>query len=73
LGAASLSVFAAHLAIVLLALAILGADPYAHAWWIDAALLLTCFGGLYGVARLSLRLDRAHRPQAGLHGNGMRF
>ncbi|MBC7682349.1 MAG: OpgC domain-containing protein [Ferruginibacter sp.] len=73
LGAASLSVFAAHLAIVLLALAILGADPYAHAWWIDAALLLACFGGLYGVARLSLSLDRAHRLQAGLHGNGMRF
>ncbi|MBC7619991.1 MAG: OpgC domain-containing protein [Candidatus Saccharibacteria bacterium] len=73
LGAASLPVFSAHLAMVLLALALLGADPYAHAWWIDAWLLAACFGVLYGVARLSLRLDRVHRTEVGLHGNGMRF
>ncbi|WP_092001260.1 OpgC domain-containing protein [Polaromonas sp. OV174] len=65
LGAASLPVFCAHLMIVLLVLAIWGANPYAHAWWTDAALLLGCFASLYGVARVSLRLDRPQRLMDG--------
>jgi peptidoglycan/LPS O-acetylase OafA/YrhL len=69
LGAASLPVFCAHLMIVLLVLAIWGANPYAHAWWTDAALLLGCFALLYGVARVSLRLGRPQRLMDGPAGS----
>lgn len=73
LGAASLPVFSAHLVIVLLALTFLGSDPFAHAWWVDVVLLAGCFGVLYGVARVSLRLDRLHRMEVGIRGSGVRF
>ena len=55
-GAASLPVFCAHLAVVLLVLAFLGADPAAHPAWVDALVVLASFAVLYAVARVSLRL-----------------
>ena len=55
-GAASLPVFCAHLVIVLLVLAFLGADPAAHPAWVDALVVLASFAVLYAVARFSLRL-----------------
>jgi peptidoglycan/LPS O-acetylase OafA/YrhL len=58
LGAASLPVFCAHLMIVLLVLALFGANPQERAWWIDAALLAGCFTALYAVASVTLWLDR---------------
>ena len=58
LGEASLPVFCMQLVIVLLALAFFGANPYVHPWWVDAALVTASFVALYGVARLSVRLDR---------------
>ena len=66
LGAASLPVFCAHLVIVLLALALLGANPLAHAWWVDAALLGACFSALYAVARGTQRQKRPHGPAPSL-------
>lgn len=72
LGAAALPVFCAHLVVVLLALAFLGGDPYTHAWWVDAALLAGCFATLFVVAKTSLRLDRQHRMELGIHGAGAR-
>jgi hypothetical protein len=53
-----LPVFCAHLVVVLLALALLGDDPYAYPVWMDVTLLAACFLALYGVAWLTLRLDR---------------
>lgn len=64
LGAASLPVFCAHLVIVLLALAFLGANPLAHAWWVDAALLGACFSALYAVARRAQGRAPSHGLQA---------
>jgi hypothetical protein len=58
LGAASLPVFCAHLVIVLLVLALFGANPQERAWWVDAALLAGCFTALYAVASVTLWLDR---------------
>ena len=58
LGAASLPVFCAHLVLVLLALAFLGANPEAHAWWVDALVLGASFGALHAVAGVALRLKR---------------
>jgi len=57
LGSASLPVFAAHLVIVLLTLAIWGDQPSARSVGGDAALLAACFALLYGVARLTLWVD----------------
>ncbi|MDQ3058584.1 MAG: OpgC domain-containing protein [Pseudomonadota bacterium] len=65
LGAASLPVFCAHLVVVLLALAFLGAVPEAHAWWVDAALLIGCFSALYAVAKVALTLKRPHGLRPG--------
>ena len=58
LGAASLPVFCAHLMIVLLVLALFGSNPQERVWWVDAALLAACFAALYGVASVTLWLDR---------------
>lgn len=58
LGAASLPVFCAHLMIVLLVLALFGSNPQARAWWVDTALLAASFTALYGVASVTLWLDR---------------
>lgn len=52
LGQASLAVFCAHLAIVLLVLAVLGDAQDARPWWGDGLLLGACFGVLYAVARI---------------------
>ncbi|AEG93975.1 OpgC domain-containing protein [Ramlibacter tataouinensis] len=57
LGTASLPVFCAHLAVVLLVLALFGPE-LDRSWWIDAPLLLGCFAVLYAVARVSLWLDQ---------------
>jgi hypothetical protein len=58
MGAASLAVFCAHLVIVLLVLATLGSDPLAHPAWVDAVVLVLCYGGLWLTARGMLWLDR---------------
>ena len=58
MGAASLPVFCAHLVVVLLVLTFFGSNPVVHPWWMDAVLLVACFGTLYLVARVSLRLDK---------------
>ena len=58
MGAASLPVFGAHLVAVLLTLAWFGDDQMARPWWGDALLLAAVFGALYGVARLTLWLER---------------
>ena len=57
LGAASLPVFCAQLVIVLLTLAFFGNNPEASPWWVDAALLASCFTILSGVAVVSGCLD----------------
>ena len=62
MGSASLQVFCAHLVAVLLVLALFGDNPLARPWWGDVVLLLGVFGALYGVARITLGLERAARP-----------
>jgi hypothetical protein len=52
LGAASLPVFCVHLAVVLLALAAVGADPSLKSVWLDFALLAGTFCLLYATAWL---------------------
>ena len=52
LGAASLPVFCAHLIVVLLVLALFGAE-FSRPWMIDAPLLAVCLGSLYGAGRLT--------------------
>lgn len=68
LGAASLPVFCVHLVIVLLALAFLGGNPLAHAWWVDAALVGACFSALYAVAHAMLKRKTPHGQAPGLPG-----
>ncbi|MDB5930821.1 MAG: putative rane protein [Polaromonas sp.] len=63
LGAASLPVFCMQLVIVLLVLTFFGANPQLHPWWTDAAVIVASFAALYGVARLSLRLEKPRRLQ----------
>ena len=58
LGSASLPVFAAHLVIVLMTLAVWGDAPDARSAWGDALLLAGCFVLLYIVAELTLWGDR---------------
>ena len=58
LGAAALPVFCAHLVLVLLVLATLGAADKERAPWIDLAILSGTFVVLYAVARISGELDR---------------
>ena len=58
LGSASLPVFAAHLVIVLLTLAVWGDQSGARSVAGDALLLLACFVALYIVAKLTLWVDR---------------
>ena len=70
LGAASLPVFCTHLAVVLLVLAFFGSNPYAHPWWVDAALLTACFSVLYWVARVTLRLGLPQRLKPGFPVSG---
>jgi hypothetical protein len=65
LGAASLPVFCAHLVVVLLVLALFGADPKLRPVWLDALLLIGCFAVLIMVARITLRLDRRQGLKAG--------
>ncbi|MES2183932.1 MAG: OpgC domain-containing protein [Pseudomonadota bacterium] len=57
LGQASLPVFCAQLVVVLLVLSLFGAR-FDRPWWQDGLLLVGCFGTLYMVARISLRVDR---------------
>lgn len=63
LGAASLPVFCMHLVIVLLALALFGANPNVYPWWFDMSLVMASFVVLYEVAKFSLRLTRPHPPK----------
>ncbi len=58
LGMASLPVFCAHLVVVLLVLSIWGGSATARPVWGDALLIAGCFGVLYGVARISVWMDR---------------
>ncbi len=58
MGSASLQVFCAQLVVVLLALAVFGDNQLARPWWGDALLLPGVFGVLYGVARITLALER---------------
>ena len=58
LGSASLPVFAAHLVIVLMTLAVWGDSPQARSWWGDALLLAACFALLHVAALATLWLDR---------------
>ncbi len=60
LGQASLPVFCAQLVVVLLVLSLFGAN-FERPWWQDSLLLAGCFGTLYAVARISLRVD--HPPE----------
>ena len=57
LGAAALPVFCAHIAVVLVVLALLG-EATPRPLWLDAALVLGTFGVLYAVARLSAAADK---------------
>lgn len=61
LGGASLSVFCAHLVIVLLALTFFGGNPHLHPMWLDVVLVFGSFAALYGVARV---VQRDARPPA---------
>ncbi len=63
MGSASLPVFCAHLVAVLLTLAVFGDSHTARTPWGDALLLGTVFAWLYGVARVTLALER--RPSGG--------
>ena len=54
LGAASLPVFCAHLAICLLALSIVGDRYQQQGWGTNVALLIGAFAVLYAVARFTL-------------------
>ena len=58
LGSASLPVFATHLVIVLMTLALWGDSPQARPWWGDALLLAACFSLLYIAALATLWVDR---------------
>lgn len=58
LGAASLPVFCAHLAVVMLALLIAGPSTPERAVWIDFMLLAAGFSALYVTALISARLDQ---------------
>ena len=58
LGSASLPVFAAHLVIVLMTLALWGDSPQARPWWGDALLLAACFALLHIAALTTLWVDR---------------
>ena len=58
LGSASLPVFAAHLVIVLMTLALWGDSPQARPWWGDGLLLAACFALLHIAALATLRIDR---------------
>ncbi len=51
MGSASLSVFCAHLVVVLIVLATFGGDHRVRPWWGDVLLLAAVFALLYGVAR----------------------
>ena len=64
MGTASLPVFCAHLAAVLLVLAIFGDSHTVRPWWGDALLLTVVFAALYGVARAVLW--RTKRAPAGV-------
>lgn len=68
MGAASLPVFCAHLIAVLLTLALFGDDQLARPWWGDALLLVAVFGWLYGVARLTLWIERRGRDMRNPQG-----
>lgn len=53
MGSASLPVFCAHLVIVLIALATIGAPTPERSVWIDLTLFVSSFVLLYGIARVS--------------------
>lgn len=65
LGAASLPVFCAHLVIVLLVLALYGANPLVRPWWADVMLLALSVAALHVVARVTLMIER--RPPKPAH------
>lgn len=66
LGRASLPVFCAQLVAVLSVLAIYGDSQTARPWWGDGLLLAVVFGGLYGVARLTLWWEGRRKAQSPL-------
>ena len=57
LGASSLSIFCAHLVLVLLALALFGASEPQRPVWLDVALLVGSFALLYSLAVVLLKFD----------------
>jgi hypothetical protein len=63
LGKASLSVFCAHIVVVLLVLAIVGDRIGQTPLWAETLLLLSTLIGLYAVALVSNRLDREERAR----------
>lgn len=61
MGSASLSVFCAHIVIVLLVLAMIGDKIGLTPLWADTVLLISTLVGLYAVALISNRLGRQQR------------
>jgi hypothetical protein len=61
LGRASLSVFCAHIVVVLLVLAMIGDRIGRTPLWAETLLLVSTLIGLYAVALVSIRLDREER------------
>lgn len=65
LGAASLPVFCAHLAIVLVALAVVGESHPGRPLWFDPLMLALSIGALYAVARLVQSFGAGSGPRQG--------
>ncbi len=65
LGASSLSIFCAHLVLVLLALALFGASDPARPVWLDVALLAGTYALLYGLAMVLLAFDAWRKARRG--------
>ena len=65
LGGASLSVFCAHLVIVLLVLTFFGGNPHLRPAWLDVVMVLGSLAALYVVARLAQRNGEPPSPPRG--------
>ncbi len=65
MGSASLPVFCAHLIIVLLVLALYGANPMARPWWGDGLLLAVSVLAMYVVAWVTLKLEKRQARRTG--------
>lgn len=67
MGTASLPVFCAHLVLVLVALALVGAPTATRPWSVDVLLLLGCMAVLYSVALASRLVDQQAAAAAARH------